>query len=528
MITPQHPATKIQGKLPNLDLADFVRRFISPYITSLKIVEEPAFRSEITKPTWANIEEVIKAKVEELKNYSLLQDEEYGLEESDDKLTLEGEDETTIMEILPAPSRRLKESLRHITNASNSFKDDIQKYKKMRNRIKKALKREEISVKTRRLVTTTLDDMIAQIVSHQCTWKDNATRTSMKNDMNTDPNQLAKSWSTVWKQLKTEYYKTANGESTNDAFFNKFQKLVTTMIKDMHLVSQYYKTVCSVVNVNSTTDNKTSRYTTVSRNEDKVPAENTEVILRNADECVHFKICSKELKGLMLDFYNNLNDTAVSTLRNYAAMFLRDVTQESDKDLVIAQINKTADAIEAKVNKTFQKQIHALTLDKNKNPKANENILKDFVNITIDHVNTAVRKIIKKNMKVLNAKLQDTVTDDIHVNLDMDLGNLKRELTGRICTIFEICNSNYMLAKRRSGTGGGNEKKLFVKVQLTLDHGMKHMLAKRLQRGSKKTQEIPSKTPEFSAIPNVTRTTLSAVVNVTRTRIISKHPHIKH
>lgn len=131
--------------------------YVKPYIRSLQLGPDTVY---VRAMSASDAEIVINEKIKELQPY--LQDNDVG-----EQLEIEGDKETTIIEIMSG-GPDITNDTKHDNSDTESFQANIRKYKNMRNRIKWALERESVSVKTIKIVTRTLDDMIATLVRRQC------------------------------------------------------------------------------------------------------------------------------------------------------------------------------------------------------------------------------------------------------------------------------------------------------------------------------------------------------------------------
>ncbi|XP_049875930.1 uncharacterized protein LOC126373735 [Pectinophora gossypiella] len=457
----------------------------------------------------------IKEKVEDMK--PVLQDDYTPTD--DGKLTLEGDDETTIIEFVPHANKRVKGDKK-----TNAFKEKIEKYKKLRNKIKKALKKEHVSNKTKNLVTKTLDEMIAQMIGHQCTWKrDTNFRGTMFKASRHDRSgvlQLSKVWKELWDKLKREYLKVeSKTDSRQEKFLNKFQNIVSGMTNDLRTVLDKYNVVCGVINEYGHQYNQ--QLNNIIRTDNKNPETNLKEAAEEGlrghkyDEkvpCNNFKVCSQELTEFLIDFYKNLNDTAVSVVKNYAAMFLRDVSDDGyhEKERIVGLIVKVSSAAEEKVKSIFKKQLEKLKLDSNKNDYANMRIISKYIEKTILRVKKQIHALIIPKLSSVREKLVQTIRKDIDVNMDVDLGNLEREINNKMCPNFEICNGKYFGARRGGYVGDRNN--VYVKVQLDLDDSNDTSAAYEKLRQS----DVVNRNTSYKSF-KVYFTKTSSYLNVTRT-----------
>ncbi|RVE49867.1 hypothetical protein evm_005460 [Chilo suppressalis] len=463
---------QVKGKLPDLDtIVDFLQKIVKPYVNSTVKTDIPTFRTH----KHSSIEKFINRKIEELKPY--LQDYENDSIENvnNNNITLDGDDETTIIEFLP-PANKKKTLKNYKLTRQDPLKSDIEKYKKMRQKIKTALLKESVSEKTRHMVTKTLDKMIAELIGNQCSWKSRSNGTMPRNGNGIEKSAvIARRWNQQWSQLKKQYIRSA-GSNKIDAkfpgmklyqFFEQFHDFLSHIVDDTEKISDRYKIVCQFIE----------------RNGDSAAG-----ALRKGDpmkgNCGNFKLCSGELKFFLLFFYNTLNNTAVSTLRNYASMYVRDVNTDTsnEKNAVVMTVNEIGDLVEQKVVEMFKKETSVLQLDKKNGKDDNLKALKHYVYKVVDNTVTYIKSDLAQNLRPLKSKLQLSISQDLNVNLDLDLGNLKKVVKGSICEKFTTCNGKYI--ERRSSNnlmlGDYNKNSVYVKVQMNLDTEIKDKLVARL------------------------------------------------
>lgn len=121
------------------------------------------------------VDKAIRDKVEELQPF--LQDDMIA---NDKNLMLEDNDDTTIIEFLPKTEERRK------MIEEESFKSNLNKYKKIREKINTALTKESVSIETKKIVFKTLDGLMKYLLSSQCKWKRNLRA------VNSKPSDIAK------------------------------------------------------------------------------------------------------------------------------------------------------------------------------------------------------------------------------------------------------------------------------------------------------------------------------------------------
>ncbi|PZC73995.1 hypothetical protein B5X24_HaOG208453 [Helicoverpa armigera] len=466
---------KIKGRLPDVGIiSSFLEQFIRPYINSFR-VNKPNQRSKDE----SKVEKAIRQKIAALK--PMLQDSEESDKpkvESENNLTLEGNDETTIIEFLPKAkikNKKEEKPLLRDVKQEDPFQKNIQKYKQLRQDIKKRLEKEKTATATRKLITRTLDEMIAQMIERQCTWQTVDT-TELKNKLFKGPKnarrsmtQLKKLSNDDWMSLRKQYMNFLKfNHGKEDDFMRQFHDFFSNVMNDTLNLSTRYKIRCQLIKVD---DNRQA-------------LRQNKVVEKNP--CDSFKVCSDELREFLTNFYTYVNDTAVSTFRNYAAMYIRDVKSdiEIDKDTVLSTCEKISNTAERKVSKIFRKQVENFTLDENKNKVANIQHIGDFITATTEEVKATLKKNLESELGSMKTKLFATVKDDLAVNLKVDMENLGRLFNDRICTLFVLCNSRNS-ARRQGNPWTFTPKKtedIYVKVQLTFDDELKDSLRFGRQR----------------------------------------------
>ncbi|KAJ0174817.1 hypothetical protein K1T71_009925 [Dendrolimus kikuchii] len=452
-------ATTGKGNLPNLQVIsniiqqllqpDLIDQYVRPYIQSLQFpktnhnAKEPVFR--VTDDV--SIEKAIKAKVDDLKPF--LQDNEADELDNDHK----DENDTTIIEFIPKTK---------YSENKTAFKISTENFKKLRNKIKRALEKENVTSKTRKLVIKTLDGMLANMVNNTCTYKAVDPEKVLRDGQNIDSLLKKKNLSLPeWEHFKQSFVNFNNDNDLKEVlkmfkpFYNYFNKYMKQLETDKYVVT------CRL--------NLKDRSNDLRRTKKRITAK---------DPCNGFKLCSEELKSFLADFYNSLNDTLVSVFRNYAAMYERDVTIDSsiEKEAVISELNKAGDKAEKKVKKIFKKELMQLNFDKGKNTKTNVKILKEYIKNNVHHIKTHTIRHLENELKALKAKLLLIVKEDLDVNIDVDLGNLQGEFESKICRIFSSCNGAYF-ARRTivpwKNTHLKDKNSVYVKVSLNLDKQLK-------------------------------------------------------
>ncbi|CAB3252981.1 unnamed protein product [Arctia plantaginis] len=494
-------------------IADFLQKFIKPFLRSADLNNSPSMNRTVKLEIETKILRLIKRKLIELK--SLVQDDDEMIE-TEDNLTLHGNDETTLIEFLPKTSRRNKNgSEQHIMLkpvTRDPLKKSINKYKVLREQIKVMLDEEKITDDKKTLILTTLDEIIAKLIESQCTWMPDKKLSIFRNDTTESIRKLSNMTKKQWKHLRHRYmdYLTNRKEKEN-AFMNNFHQFFSSVINDTYNLSERYRIRCQLLQLNS---NKI--YETKQALREKKVVEKP--------KCENFKVCTNELREFFIDFYNYLNDTGVSVFKNYASMYIRDVNVELgvDKDVVVSVINSLGNKAERKINKVYKSELQRFNLDPDKNKNSNIKHIRDFIKDVVSMAKNILKAYLVKELGAMKTKLFMTVQEDLAVNLEVDMENLERHYLDMICTSFVLCNGRY--SARKSGDGWTfrprSNSEVFVKVQLSLDEEMKEIVARSglLQYFKKPSHAKYKLNRDFRRAmnSNVTRTSITSF-NITRT-----------
>ncbi|KAI5636598.1 hypothetical protein NE865_10714 [Phthorimaea operculella] len=480
-------------------LTNFIHKYVEPFVNAepesdliLRSANSKKLVNQRNDAEYKEIIEYIVKKVEEFK--PLLQDDTFADEnrlqarvdeklnlEGSDKLALQGDDETTIIEFIPKlrTDTKMDKDAKLIETKAKDFQDNLQKYKKLRSKIRKALKREDISKKTKNLITNTLDKMIAQMIAHSCTWKNGIKLRGLMENENQNSANIVKSWNEMWHKLKHQF-KSANltkkldAESHKDLFLRKFQDLVSVMTSDLNTMVSKYKVECQLKSLDSKNDTNTSvNGENRPQNEKRYLRGNEDIKsgkahVRGISSCRDFKICSEELTDFLLDFYINLNETTASTFNNYASMFLRDVNDDAfhEKERVVGLIKATSEATQKKIEIVFKKQLRKMKLDPNHTQNVNIQALNTFITNATRRVKKSAHKQIQLGLTSVRGKLMINIQKDVDVNLEYDLGKLEKQVKGKICELFVTCNGR--VYSRKADYVSNNKNNVYVKVQLNL------------------------------------------------------------
>ncbi|XP_072945032.1 uncharacterized protein [Epargyreus clarus] len=470
-------ANKIHGQLPDPSLiSTLFSMFVKPYLRTWNT--ETAFRA-LEEST---IEKAVRQKVEKLKPF--LQDDEFNIQEKDNKITFEGNDETTIIEFLPSTGEEYKTNLR---NDNNTFKANMRRYKKLRTKIDKALEKEMVSDKTKKLVMKTLDELISRMIETQCNWKSSAPLNIQRNRLIV-PRAIVNTWNKEFQKFKTTFstlvnYRTHDRVKHKDnlmVYLNNLNNLIKDVSDNLETFSKRYKFNCNISEREHFKKNKENkgalRTTKLSYDTDS-----------KTNSCKHFKICSTELRSFFIDFYTSLNDTTVNVLRSYGEMFTRDVNTDvsNEKNSIISLIFNTGDELEKHVIKAFINVLNEFKLDDQKNKEANIILLSNYVRDVMRHVKQEVSSVLEVILQGVSKKVYQSIQQDVTINLDVDLGNLERDLLTKICLIFNVCNNHHKSGRRmNSNVNDDDENKIYVKVELTMDDEFKDALKNNTLRRS--------------------------------------------
>ncbi|XP_060804948.1 uncharacterized protein LOC132902742 [Amyelois transitella] len=445
----------------------------------------------------SSIEKAIKQKIDELRPF--LEDNERNsqnfdnglIDDRDDNVTLEGDEETTIIEFIPH-KEMAKQELR-INEPQPQFKDNVKKYKKLRDQIKEALLKESVSIKTQKLVTNTLDSMLAQMVRSNCPDEDgidnNVYREKLRNGRLAQTKDLTKNWTAQWNAIKEKYdevWSNSFSERTNPAkklylFFEQIQEFLIQIVNDTDNISNNYKVVCKLVKKDEA--NEKDNFNDMRASNVRAGNFNKKV------KCLHFKVCSSELENFMSYFYKNLHETVANTFRNYMAMYQSDVNSDGsgEKEMVIAVVNKLGAAAKHKVKKIFKSETSTFELDHDRSAEENMKLIKAYVHNIIQQCINGIKSNVNSSVmdESLRTKLVLTLKQDLAANINVDLENLEADMKAAVCKDFSTCNGNLRRdldgdnpASRRHGDSDNNSKnKVYVKLQFTLDKKLKKNIA---------------------------------------------------
>ncbi|CAF4928844.1 unnamed protein product [Pieris macdunnoughi] len=419
------------------------------------------------------VEKAINNKIDELKSY--LQDEY--IVNATDKIF---QDQTKIVESISKDKHGLREK-------ENQSKHNA-KYIRLRKKIDKALKKELISDKAYDLVIKTLDNLIAKLVGSQCNSKNKGTRIRT-------PKILNDLWNEEWKRLKNNYLqkiKVNDKEQIRElkSFFDGLYTFFSFIIKDMGFLSNRHKIKCEYMDKPIYREHGDFECDSDSENHN--------------NDCKRFVICSKELKNFMLDFYNFINDTTVSVIRNYAEMYIRDTDNFAEKPTIVSSINTTSIKMEKAIVDIFIKNTKAIKLDSKQSKEGNIKSLSNYVRATISEIKNNANNYLGNELKGTKAKLSSGIKDDLNISLKVDLENLQREVLGRICFAFRFCNGKY------KGRRNGDVDNSNIEIESEIKELFNLTNYRRLFDIKSDKNSFRSKNYTYATM-NVTRTTLFRV-----------------
>lgn len=454
---------------PLIDMGQLLKQFIAPFLVSHQ-GQITDFRRSPAKKSLRSLEAIIFKKIEDLKE--LLQDNDKSLED-------EHQDETTIIEFYPKLSKHGLRTIKNnskILEKSEPFKVDVEKYKKIKEKINNILAKDTLTDDGKQTITSAFDDIIDKLLKNQCTWKsvgENGKTRRSEEEVSEDA--AMKSWKKQFEYLKTKYFKvlklTEAPVSIEDLIliFESFNDFFSQIMNDINGMSKRYEIKCKLID-----KKKKLQYSPVENKDFRSNIKNFKVQPLNddaddADSCKNFKICSTEFAEFLTDFYTKLNETLIMAFKNYAAMYDRDVnTDNSEEGTKVTNIvSRIGDALEIKLEKIYRRKIVAITLDPKKDKQKNLKIINDFVKKVIESVNETIHKSLAKDFSKLPEKLQKSVTKDLSVHLDVELGNLERNIAEKICSMFEQCNSKS--GRRHEGFTAENDNNLvFVNLKVNV------------------------------------------------------------
>ncbi|KAJ8712122.1 hypothetical protein PYW07_004964 [Mythimna separata] len=517
---------------------------IDPYIESNQIiVDKPRQSIEediIIKHTKTSVENAIKRNLIKLK--PILQDDELNNNtkiDTDNSLKLEGNDETTIIELVPENNR--KPNTRKTKELTDTFQRKIENYKQLRHNISKLLENVKTDSSTKMLITKTLDDMLTLLIERQCNLKHKDTNEVM-NKLLTDARKSSiqkvgkkKERETISSQPQTvpegywapfrglEFHDETNGPRVVMADIKNFvyQILMNSWnVVDQYRVSCYLRYKDKPSEPSEHNDNTCTHSRCKMTAQPRAFARSLNGDSKSKDtQCDNWFVCTEELSAFLTKTYKSLNDTAVDTFRTYATMYMRDNKGENDiinENVVTNELEGLRVSAEIKVHKIFMEEMDQFTQEALKTKKdVNIQLVKNFIAGMISQIKSSLYKLVLEKL-TKKAKLFSTVKDDLIVNLRMDLDNLNQEITDKICSSFELCNGK----PNGNGTRRFNKRNpkddVYVQLDISLDDQLKDSLASFSQQNMPSIESIKNISYGLGRLRysyvSVTRTTVSSTV----------------
>lgn len=228
-----------------------------------------------------------------------------------------------------------------------------------------------------------------------------------------------------------------------------------TFINDITALSMKYKLQCRMAVRNETELEDTNKRElnlrsreqySINREEVKTTAVIKEKYKINL--CKEYKICAGELEIFLSEFYEKLNDTVSTTLKNYGEMYVKDVNTDAsvEPEIIVNTINRVIDNIEPKITAIFEMHTDALiTLIKNKdwgdlNKKQLNMLLRKYIKKCTDKVTNETSRILDEEFNFLRSRLQNAIKKDIVMNVNIEMDNLGSNVNEKMCSIFDICH----------------------------------------------------------------------------------------
>lgn len=429
---------------------NFIDKIIKPFLDDNHHTNDSDTRLRTAEHTVLDeIKNVIRLKVMQLK--PMLQDSEnhnHTKIETDKSLNLEGNDETVILDVMPEKARRTKVKLavRENQKLTETLKKKIEYYKQIRNHITLLLYKENTSNLTNRLITTTLDGMLALLIKKQCKWKSVYTGDLMK--------YLDMSSRNSMQNLKN-----------NSRVLDEYRLACYLKPKEKNVETDRYRSVQSSIPSSDKRDERDNRDT-----------------VNHQDQCRIFIICSDELRDFLTITYNYLNKTAVATFQDYIAMYMKDVQKQTkpSHNVISSELDYLSTSAENEVKKIFINELEHFTLDENKNKIENIQHIKDFIKATTVKIKSRLFMLVNDHLNAvkIKVKLFSTVKKDLIVNLKMNMDNLCQLIGDKICEYFVLCNGIGTRRFNKPGEFTPKDDKIYFKVKLSFDAEMKDALAR--------------------------------------------------
>ncbi|XP_068618037.1 uncharacterized protein [Battus philenor] len=416
------------------------------------------------------VQSLIKNKVKELRH--LLQDNDYNETDPDENLTLKGEDETTIVELVSDS----KDSLRQ----KESFKQSIKKYKRLRRIIHNALLKESVSSKTITLIIRTIDEMIAKMIASRCSWKRNNREKVLR--VNTDNIfGVPAAWNFEWLKLKEKYSDLFQSnqslpqkqlDTIMNSLMEKMPSFFANVLRDGELLAKEYNVKCQKISESDLVETKLTHQREVTDNNSR---------RYNAFCKTQIWMCSGELQHFLMYIYKSFNTITSKVLSDYLEMYKIDVNIDKvyGHKGIVSRLREIGYKAANEVCTIYVNEIEKFAIDTEKQSDSIKALLYFIDNIT-DKVKMHTNEVIRFKMKPMDTELKERILRDIDSNLKIELDKLSVELKRTICLAFETCNGRYTVQDSKKTFAERNS--VFVRVIVKLDDDMKHDLYKNSKR----------------------------------------------
>ncbi|KAJ8714874.1 hypothetical protein PYW08_004855 [Mythimna loreyi] len=528
-------------------VSNLLEKIIKPYIdTSQIIVSKPRKRTEdLTLKNLTVIENAIRRNVKQLK--PILQDNEinnYTKIETDNNLKLEGNDETTIIEIVPENNK--KANRRKTKELTDTFQRKIENYKHLRHNISKLLENVKIDISTKKLITKTLDDMLTLLIERQCNVKYKDTDEVM-NKLLKDTRKSMQSIQKVGQKvgpkvgqnndlanLRAGYWEPFRGLDFHDetkgprVVFDDIKNFVYQILMnswnviDQYRVSCYlrYKDTPSGPHGDPCRGPSCNNYITAQpRAFDKSLDRDSKT--KNKSYCDHLLVCTEELNAFLTKTYKSLNETAVDTFRTYAIMYMRDVRSENDivdDSVVNRELEGLRVSAELKIHKIFMTEMDQFTQDALKTKKdVNIQLIKNFVTSMISQIKSGLYTLVLEKLTE-KATIFSKIKDDLLVNLRMGMDSLNDHIVNTICDSFILCNGQTNGSGTRRFIKRNPKKDVYVQLEIALDDKMKDSIA-NFSRQHMNLIKTFKNTSYYRSLVDTIGRRMYSYVNVTRTTV---------
>lgn len=455
--------------------ANVVTKFLEIIISPVSVKKDTMLLPEI--------ENAIKQKVEELK--SMLQDfDQLDKSRRDNHFKIEGSEETMFIEFVPADAVDTNSAIRKETKQkTDTFQQKIENYKHLSQNITKFLDTVKIARSTKKLITKSLDEMLALLMKGQCQLNSvdithllkhfsNNTRKSMPD--------LSMINMTMLRQLAPLYGLEFHDKTGNISEI--MQMILPQLLAPISKLISKYKLGCYLENNENpeTTGEPTSStpnplLLNVVQNTAFHQGKGTK------DSCESFIICTNELTNFLRATYNTLKVTATNTFKDYADMYHRDIKKEIARttDSITSKLNALSNFAEKKINEIFLKELKTFKLDKNKNTTANIQYIQNFTKAITSQSKCGINSQVDREFSDLNNKTLIIMKEDLTINIKEYMNNLRELFDNMTCSSFEKCNEvsreTRKISKRRAFKPRDAEN-VYVKEQRSFDNELKDFL----------------------------------------------------